>query len=97
MVKHIVFWKLKDEYQADAEKIAQELREHFQRMLGQADGMLAIEVGPNYNGGNFDLALYAEFTTKEAQDAYQVFPPHMEMKKRVHELVCARECIDYEL
>lgn len=97
MVKHIVFWTLKDEYRADAEKIARELRGRFEQMLGQAEGMTAVEVGANYNGGGYDLALYAEFTDREAQDAYQVFPAHLEVKKYVHSLVCARECVDYEL
>lgn len=97
MVKHIVMWTLKEEEKANTEKIVEELQGKFKTLLGTVDGLTAIEVGRNYNGGKFDIVLYCEFTGKAAQDAYQDHPTHVVIKSRVHELVCARECVDYEI
>lgn len=97
MVKHIVIWTLKEEYKKDADNIVSELQGKFKSLLGVVDGLTAIEVGMNYNGGKFDLVLYCEFTNKKTQDEYQNHPAHVAIKGRVHELVCARECVDYEI
>ena len=97
MIKHIVLWTLTDEAKKDSNKIVADLNKRFTALLGVVEGLTAIEVGHNYNGGTFDLALYCEFTTKEAQDQYQTHPAHLAIKKVVHELVYGRECIDYEI
>ncbi len=97
MVKHIVLWTLKDEVKKDSNQIVADLQKRFKALLGVVDGLTAIEVGRNYNGGKFDLVLYCEFTTKETQDQYQNHPAHIAIKTTVHELVCGRECVDYEI
>ncbi len=97
MVKHIVLWTLTDEAKKDGERIVTDLNKRFKALVGVVDGLTAIEVGQNYNGGKFDLALYCEFTTREAQDKYQTHPAHIAIKEIVHTLVCGRDCIDYEI
>ena len=97
MIKHIVLWTLTDEAKNDSDKIIIDLNKRFKALLGIVDGLTAIEVGHNYNGGKFDLALYCEFTTREAQDHYQTHPAHIAIKESVHKLVCGRDCIDYEV
>lgn len=97
MVKHIVLWQLTDEAKKDADKIVTDLNKRFKALVGVVDGLTAIEVGHNYNGGKFDLMLYCEFATREAQDKYQTHSAHMAIKESVHPLVCGRECIDYEI
>lgn len=97
MVKHIVLWSLKEEEKNNEEKIIADLQSRFKALLGVVDGLTAIEVGANYNGGKFDIVLYCEFTTKEAQDAYQTHPAHVAIKNDVHNLVFGRECVDYEI
>lgn len=97
MVKHIVMWTLKEEVKKDADRIIDNLQKRFHALLGVVDGLTAIEVGKNYNGGKFDLVLYCEFTTKETQDSYQTHPAHVAIKSVVQELVCDRECVDYEI
>lgn len=98
MVKHIVLWTLKDDVKKDADKIIADLQQRFHALLGIVDGLTAIEVGRNYNqGSKFDLALYCEFTTKEAQAQYQTHPAHVAIKEIVHDLVYGRECVDYEI
>jgi hypothetical protein len=97
MVKHIVLWKLTDEAKKDADKIVADLNKRFKALLGVIDGLTAIEVGENYNGGKFDLMLYCEFSTREAQDNYQTHAAHVKVKESIHPLVCDRECVDYEI
>jgi hypothetical protein len=97
MVKHIVLWTLTDEAKKDADKIILDLNKRFKALVGVVDGLTAIEVGHNYNGGKFDLVLYCELTTKEAQDNYQTHPAHVAIKEIIHTLVCDRECVDYEV
>ncbi len=97
MVKHIVLWTLKEEKKADEDAIIADLQTRFHSLLGVVDGLTAIEVGKNYNGGKYDLVLYCELTTKEAQDSYQTHPAHIAIKNIVHEVVCGRECVDYEI
>jgi hypothetical protein len=97
MIKHIVLWTLTDEAKKDSDQIIINLQKKFTSLLGVVDGLTAIEVGHNYNGGKFDLMLYCEFTTREAQEKYQTHPAHIAIKEVVHTLVCGRECIDYEI
>lgn len=98
MVKHIVLWTLKDEVKKDSDKIAADLQKRFKALLGVVDGLTAIEVGLNFNeGSKFDIALYCELSSKEALDQYQIHPAHVAIKAIVHELVCGRECADYEI
>lgn len=97
MVKHIVLWTLTEEAKKNIDTVADDLQKRFKALLGVVDGLTGIEVGRNYNGGTFDLILYCEFTTKEAQDKYQNHPAHVAIKQIVHSHVCGRDCVDYEI
>ena len=97
MIKHIVLWTLTEEAKKDSDKVVADLQTRFKALLGVVNGLTAIEVGHNYNGGKFDLVLYCEFTSRETQDKYQTHPAHVAIKEKVHTLVCGRECIDYEI
>lgn len=97
MVKHIVLWTLTEDAKKSINTVAEDLQKRFKALLGVVDGLNAIEVGRNYNGGNFDLILNCEFTTKEAQGKYQNHPAHLVIKKVVHSVVCDRNCVDYEI
>ncbi|HEX2985454.1 MAG TPA: Dabb family protein [Caproiciproducens sp.] len=97
MVKHLVLWSLTEGAKKDGDKIIADLNRRFKALLGVVDGLTAIEVGKNYNGGKFDLVLYCEFTSKEAQEKYQTHPAHIAIKNDVHTLVSGRECVDYEI
>ena len=56
-----------------------------------------IEFGANYNGGEYDIALYCAFATKEDQDAYQTNPAHLAVAETVRASTCGRACVDYEI
>ena len=97
MVKHIVCWKLKKEAKERQAALAADLGARIHALLGVVDGLTAIELGENYNGGEYDLALLCEFVSREAERAYQSHPAHLAIKAIVHENVCGRAAVDYEL
>ena len=98
MIKHIVLWELKEEAKGEKlEKTINLLQGKFKALLGVIDGLTAIEIGSNYNGGKFDVALYCEFTSKEAEKKYQNHPEHLKIKEAVHTLVFDRIYIDYQI
>lgn len=97
MIRHLVLWTLKPEEKGRVGEIASDLRKKFSALVGVVDGLEAIELGQNYSGGNYDLALNCTFSTKEAAQAYQTHPAHVAIKGVVHTLICARASADYEL
>ena len=97
MIKHIVFWKLNEEAKRNnPQGLAEDLRGRFKALLGLVEGLSAIELGVNYNGGEYDMALVCDFDSRESLDAYQTHPAHLAIKERVHQAVCGRACVDYE-
>ena len=97
MVKHIVFWKLNEEAKKNnPQGLIEDLRGRFKALVGLVEGLSSIELGANYNGNEFDVALVCEFTSMEAEAAYQNHPAHLAIKERVHQAVCGRACVDYE-
>lgn len=97
MIRHMVLWTLNPDKKAEAESIASDLRARFQALVGKVDGLTAVEFGRNYNGGTYDLVLVCTLVSKEAERAYQTHPDHVAVKQIIGSLVCARECVDYEL
>ena len=77
MVRHIVFWNLKENAEG-TDKItnANIIKSKLEALVGQIDGLLKAEVNLNYNPNGFDLCLYSEFESKEALEVYQNHPKH---------------------
>lgn len=97
MVKHIVLWKLNEEAKRNnPQGLIEDLRGRFKALLGLVEGLSAIELGINYNGDEFDVALICDFISREAEKDYQTHPAHLAIKERVHQAVCGRACVDYE-
>ncbi len=99
MIKHIVFWKLKDEAHGNDKAInAQLIKEKLEDLNGKIDGLLKLEVGIDFLGnGNYDVALYSEVESRNALDFYQKHPLHQALLPFVREAVCDRKAVDYEV
>ena len=100
MVKHVILWKLKDEYSgAQIEEIKKGIKEGLEGLKGQIPGLVDIVVNINgLDSSNFDLMLDSTFTDEEALKAYAVHPAHVAVangKVRPHTAV--RACLDYEV
>lgn len=98
MIRHIVFWKLKDTAEG---KTRQENAEHIKKSLeslkGIIPGMIDAEVGINENGGTFDAALNSCFESMDALKAYDIHPGHLKVREFITKVRLSREAVDYEI
>ena len=93
MVKHIVLYTFKEGVDKDAAiKIIADVLEP---LVGKIPGLKHLEVRLAFNG--MDYALYSEFESKAALEAYAVHPLHQEAKTHFFHLLDSRVAADYEL
>ena len=95
MIRHIVLFKIKDEFKDEIPQLVQ----NFYGMKGRIEGMVSLEAGADFlhSDRSYDLALITEFETREAFDAYQTHPVHLPVKKRMHEVRSASVACDFIL
>jgi hypothetical protein len=100
MVKHIVMWTLKDSAQGRSrEDNARIMKEKLEALAGVVPGLLHAEVGIDFERGDqsYDVALYAEFDSRESLRAYQVHPAHVAAVGFIREVRESRCVVDYEI
>lgn len=100
MIKHIVFWKLKDHAEgADRAANAVKMKQLLDSCADLVPGMLKFEATLAQPGleATYDVVLYSEFASKEALDAYQDHPEHIAIKPFIGAVREARQCMDYEI
>ena len=98
MIKHIVFWRLKD--QAEGGTKAQNaalIKQKLEALRGRIPGLLALEVGLDVerSAAAYDVALYSEFTDQAALDAYQKHPDHVAAAGFIGKVRSERVLVDY--
>ena len=93
MVKHIVLYTIKEEFDKDATvKIVASVLEP---LVGRIPGLLKMEIRRAFNG--MDYALYSEFESREALTAYASHPLHLEAKTHFFHMLGSRVAADYEI
>lgn len=100
MIKHIVFWKLKEEANGfNKSENALAIKQKLEDLQGKIEGLIKIEVGIDFLGSaeSADLVLYSEFTSKEALDFYQQHPLHKAIMPFIGEARSERRVVDYEV
>jgi hypothetical protein len=100
VIKHIVFWKLKAEaHSRPAAENARAIKAKLEALQGRIPGMLRIEVGLDFSRteASCDLALYSEFESRAALDAYQAHPDHKAVMPFIAEARSQRLVVDYEV
>lgn len=98
MVKHIVMWKLSDVAEGKTrDENAVVMKEELEQLSEIIDGVLAFEIGANFNPAGFDLVLYSEFTSVEALKAYDVHPEHQKVRSYINKVISDRSVVDYEV
>ena len=100
MVKHVILWKLKDDYSGvEVEKIKAEIKEGLEGLAGQIPGLIDIRVvTEGLSTSNVDLMLVSTFKDAEALKGYSKHPLHVAVadgKVRPH--TASRNCFDYEV
>lgn len=100
MVKHIVFWKLKESVTGAARQEAlRRIKEGFEALQGQIPGLQKIEIGFDFSQGpdSADIVLYSEFASRAALEGYQAHPLHSALVTIVREVRTERRVGDYDV
>ena len=95
MVKHIILWKLKDEY--NNSEIKKGIKNGLEGLLGVVPGLLEIkvEISP-LETSNADVMLYSVFESEEALKGYAIHPEHVNVADtKVRPFTQSRNCIDF--
>ncbi|NMO95414.1 Dabb family protein [Paenibacillus lemnae] len=94
MIKHIVFFKLKEPTEENIDRTVQVLK----NMEGQIPQLLSLEVGADVirSERSYDLALIVEVESLEELQAYQVHPVHQEVIKYINEVKDHTLAVDFE-
>ncbi len=97
MVKHIILWKLKDEY--NTPEIKHNMKAGLEALVGVVPGLLEmkIEIAP-LSKSNADVLLYSVLESEEALQNYAVHPAHVKAADElVRPFAATRMCMDFEV
>ena len=94
MVKHIVVYTLKEG--VNKPEAIEIIRDALEPLVGVIPGLTHMEIRATYQGG-MDYALYSEFESREALEAYAEHPLHLEAKDHFFSWLDSRVCADYDL
>lgn len=95
MVKHIILWKLKSEF--NNPEVKNGIKNGLEGLLGKIDGLLEIKVQTEaLDSSNVDVMLYSVFENEEALKGYSIHPEHVKVADTfVRPFTEARSCIDF--
>ena len=93
MVKHIVLYTLKEDVNKD--DAVRLIASVLEPLVGRIPGLLYMEIRRAFKG--MDYALYSEFESREALEAYATHPLHMEAKGHFFHLLDSRVAADYDV
>lgn len=95
MVKHIILWKLKEEYNTDVVKKG--IKEGLEGLMGKIPGLLEISVQTEkLASSTADVMLYSVFEDEAALHGYSVHPNHVEVaNSKVRPFTESRYCMDF--
>lgn len=97
MIRHIVFWNLKDQTEDGCKsENATAIKAGLEGLVGKIDGLLRAEVSVGLPGG-MDLCLYSEFDSIEALEAYKIHPLHKQVQELVHRSMTERVACDSQI
>ena len=100
MVKHIILWKLKEEFSEEEKKqIKSGIKEGLEGLAGQIPGMTEIKVRIDcLPSSTVDVMLDSTFESAEALKAYSTHPKHVAVAdSKVRPYTAVRSCMDYEI
>ena len=99
MVKHIVCWTFKDTTPDHLKANIGRAKELLDALPSKISGIKHFEVGVNFNHTPeaYHLALYSEFVSKEALDAYLDHPEHQKVADYLRTIRDKRVVVDYRV
>ncbi|MBR7138895.1 MAG: Dabb family protein [Lentisphaeria bacterium] len=100
MIKHVILWKLKDEF-SDAEKetVKAGIKAGLEGLKGVIPGLVEIVVNTGkLPSSNADVMLDSTFTDEAALKNYAIHPAHVEVADtKVRPFTMQRLCLDFEV
>ena len=97
MVKHIILWKLKEEYNnAD---VKQGIKSGLEGLIGKIPGLVEISVQTDsLESSNADVMLYSAFENEVVLKEYATHPKHVFVANTfVRPFTETRLCLDFEV
>ncbi len=97
MVKHIILWKLRPEY--NNSKIKNDVKSNLEALKGIIPGLIEISVQTDcLESSNADIMLYSEFESISDLNSYAVHPAHVKAADTfVRPFTETRMCMDFEV
>lgn len=98
MVKHIILWKLKDEFTAsEKENIKAGIKEGLESLAGKIPGLVSIKVNAGgLPSSNADVMLDSTFIDEASLKGYAVHPEHVAVANaKVRPFTQLRLCLDF--
>jgi quinol monooxygenase YgiN len=100
MIKHVLFFKIKDDVEglSQAESIAK-AKTMLEALNGTIPGLIKLEVGTDFSAteASSDMCLYSEFESREALQTYIDHPDHQAILPFLKSIFSERKLIDYEI
>lgn len=99
MIKHIVFWKIKDFAEGKSKIENLQIMQQKLKSLSSLPMVQELEVGINaasVNPSNYDIALIAIFNSMENLNTYQIHTEHLKVGEFVSKINDSRVCVDFE-
>ena len=97
MVKHIILWKLKEEYNTISVK--REMKNELEDLIGKIPGLIEMEVQISaLASSNADVMLYSVFEDEKSLQEYAIHPTHRFVADTfVKPFAQAKLCLDFEI
>ena len=95
MVKHIILWKLKEEY--NNSEVKEDIRKGLEGLYGKIPGLVEIKVQTKgLETSSADVMLYSIFESERALKEYSVNPEHVVVANTfVRPFTQTRMCLDF--
>jgi len=98
-IKHIVFWNVAGDTAEARDHGIRQIKAHFETLGSVIAGLVKLEIGINVSPVDYacDMALYSEFESWEALEAYAGHASHLKVRDAIQGLRIARYQVDYEV
>lgn len=100
MVRHVILWQLKEEYNDEEKReIKAGIKEGLEGLVGKVPGLVEVHVHTEgLASSNADLMLDAVLENEEALKGYAVHPEHVAVaNSKVRPYTMSRTCLDFEI
>lgn len=100
MVRHVILWQLKEEYNDEEKReIKAGIKEGLEGLVGKVPGLVEVHVHTEgLASSNADLMLDSVLENEEALKGYAVHPEHVAIaNSKVRPYTMSRTCLDFEI